>query len=101
MSLVPCSEGSSVDLYDGSFGESVGSDEFVVGRMVCHDDDADLAGDTLAAPREVAGFEAQGAVFGVAATGADKMDALGTDTGVGWLATFLEGSVEGVRFPFL
>jgi len=94
--LVPSSEGSSIDLHDGRFGEGIGSDQFVVGRMICDDDDADLAGDTLAAPREIAGFEAQGTVFSVAAAGADEMDALGTNASVGWLATFLEGSLLAV-----
>ncbi len=62
--------------------------------MVGYDDDADLAGDAFAAPGEVAGFEAQGAVLGVAAAGADEMDSLAADAGVGWLTTFLKGSVR-------
>jgi hypothetical protein len=50
MCLIPLSERSSIDLDDGGFGEGVGSDEFVVGRMECDDDDTDLAGDTLGGP---------------------------------------------------
>ena len=93
--LVPGLERRGVNLHDGGASEGVCADEFVVGRMVGHDDDADLARDAFAAPGEVAGFEAQGAVFGVAAAGADEVDAFGADAGVGGLTTFLEGSVRG------
>lgn len=92
MCLVPGSEGGSVDLHDRGFGQGVCAHEFVVGRVVGHDDDADLAGDSFAAPAEVAGLEAQGSVFGVSSTGAHEVDSLGSDTGVGGLTTFLEGS---------
>jgi hypothetical protein len=81
-------------LHDSGFGEGVGADEFVVGRMEGHDDDTDFAGDAFGAPAEVTRVETQGAIFGVAAANADEMDAFVTDTGVGWLATFLEGSVD-------
>jgi hypothetical protein len=57
-------------------------------------DDTGLAGDSLAAPREVAGIETEGAELAVAAAGADEMDAFTTDTGVGGLAAFLERSGE-------
>ena len=65
--FVPLSEGRGVDLDDGGFCEGVGADEFVV--------------------------EAQGAVFGVAAADADEMDSLVANSCVGWLTTFLKGSV--------
>jgi len=94
--LVPSPEWCSVDLNDSGAGEGVCANEFVVGRVVCYDDDSDLASDALAAPGEVASFETQGAVFSIAATGADEMNALGSDTGVGWLTTFLEGSLLAV-----
>ena len=97
MCLEPLTEGSGIDLHDGGFGEGVCADEFVVGGVVGDGDDADFAGDAFGAPGEVAGVETEAAVFGVAATGADEVDALGSDTGVGWLATFLECSVEYVK----
>lgn len=90
--FVPLSERSSVDLDDGGLSQGVGSDEFVVGRVVGDDDDTDFAGDTLATPAEVAGFEAEGSVFGVTTSGAYKMNSFVADTGVRWLTTLLEGS---------
>ena len=98
MRLVPLAEGCGVDLYDGGFGEGVGADEFVVRGMVGHGYDTHFAGYTFRAPGEVAGVEAEGTVFGVAAAGADKMDTLSTDSGVGWLTAFLECSAEFRRF---
>lgn len=92
VSLVPLSEWRGVDLNDGRLGKGVRADEFVVRRMEGHSDDADLAGDALAAPGEVAGVETQGAEFAVAAASADEVDSLGTDTGVGGLTTLLESS---------
>ena len=94
MCFEPLSEGGGVDLDDGGFGESVGADEFVVGRMEGHANDAGLARDAFGAPAEVSGVETEGAVFGITAADADEMDALGADTGVGGLATFLECAVE-------
>ena len=94
MRLVPLTEGCSVDLYDGGFGEGVGADEFVVRGMVGHGDDTHFSGYAFGAPGEVAGVETEGTIFGVAATGADEMDTLGADSGVGWLTAFLECSAE-------
>ena len=90
MSLIPLTERRSIDLNDSGLGKGVGTDELVVGRVESYTDDADLAGDTLAAPGEVTGVETEGAEFAVAATGADEVDTLGTDTGVGSLAALLE-----------
>jgi hypothetical protein len=95
--LVPLPEGRSIDLDDGRSGKGVGADEFVVGGMEGDGDDTDLPRDALRAPREVAGVEAQGAEFAVAATGADKMDALCANTGIGGLATLLESSNAMLR----
>jgi len=94
VSFVPLPEGSSVDLDDGGFGKGVGADKFVVRRVVGDDDDADFACDSFRAPGEVAGIKTEAAVFRVSTSSADKMDSLRPDTGVGWLATFLESSVE-------
>jgi hypothetical protein len=91
--LVPLSEWRSVDLDNGALGQGVGSDEFVVGGMEGDTDDTGLAGDGFGAPCEVAGVETECTEFAVTATGADEMDALGTDTGVRWLTTLLESSV--------
>ena len=94
MSFIPLSEWCSVDLNDRRFGEGVGSNEFVVGRVVGYDDDTDLASDTLRAPGEVAGFETKCTEFAVASTSSDKMDTLGSDTGIRWLTTLFKGTVE-------
>jgi hypothetical protein len=48
--LIPLSERSSIDLDDGGLGESVGSDQLVVGRMESDNDHADLASDSLRGP---------------------------------------------------
>ena len=91
--LVPLAEGRGVDLDDGGLGQGVCAHELVVGRVEGDGDDADLARDALAAPREVAAVEAQAAVLGVAAAHADGVDALGPDAGRGGLAALFEGSV--------
>lgn len=90
MGLVPLSEGSSIDLDDGGAGQGVGSDELVVGRVVDDTDDTSLLGDALGAPGEVAGLETQSTELAVAAAGADKMDTLSANTGIGRLAALLE-----------
>jgi hypothetical protein len=59
-----------------------------------HSNDTGLAGDTLRAPREVTGVQTEGTELLVATTGADKVNALGANTGVGGLAALLERSVE-------
>ena len=94
MRLVPLTERCSVDLDDGGFGERVRADEFVVRGMEGHANDADFAGYAFGAPRKVAGFKSEGTIFGVTTTGADKMDALGADTCVGWLAALFKSSVS-------
>jgi hypothetical protein len=91
--LVPLPERRSIDLDDGGLRQSIRADEFVVRRMEDDTDDTGLASDAFGSPREVARVEAQGAELAVAATRADKMDALAADTCVGRLATFLESSV--------
>lgn len=91
--LVPLAERNGVDLDDGGTGQGVGADQLVVGRVESDGDDADLAGNTLRSPREVAGVEAEGAELAVTTTGADEMDALGADTGVGWLAAGFESAL--------
>lgn len=92
VSLIPRSEWRSINLNDGRFGKSIRSDKFVVGRMESDDDDTGLSGDTLAAPAEVASVESQTSELSVAAASSDEMDTLVTNSSVGWLPTFLEGS---------
>jgi hypothetical protein len=88
--LVPLSEGGGIDLDDGGAGEGVGADKFVVGGVVDDTDHTGLLGDALRAPCEVAGVETQSTELAVAATGADKMNTLSTNTSIGWLAALLE-----------
>jgi hypothetical protein len=90
------SEWRGVDLDNSSFCEGICSDEFVVGRMVGDDNDADFASNALRTPREVASFETESAEFLVTSSRTDEMDALGTDTGVGWLTALFECSEEGI-----
>lgn len=90
VSLVPLSEGSGINLNDGGLGQGVGADQFVVGGVVGHNDDTGLAGDALGTPREVARLETEGTELAVTTTGADQVDSLSTNTGVGRLATLLE-----------
>lgn len=91
--LVPLTERSGIDLDDGGLGQGVGADKLVVGRVVGDNDDTGLAGGTLGSPGKVTRVETKSAVLVVTTAGADGVDALGTDTGVGGLATKLEGSL--------
>lgn len=93
MGLVPLTERSGINLDDGGLGEGVGADQLVVGRVEGHNDDTGLAGNTLRAPGEVAGLETESTELAVATTGADEMDTLGTNTGVGGLSAGFEGAL--------
>ena len=93
MCLIPSSEGCSIDLNNGRFGEGVGSNEFVVGRVVGDGNDTNFSSDSFGSPGEVTGVETKCAIFLVATSDTDEMDSLVSDTGVGWLTTLLEGSV--------
>lgn len=61
--------------------------------MESDSNDTNFARDSLAAPAEVAGVEAQSTELAVASSCAYEMDSLGADTCVGGLAALLEGSV--------
>lgn len=91
--LVPLTEGGGVDLDDGGAGQGVSADQLVVGGVVGDGDDTGLAGAALGGPGEVARVEAEGTVLVVAAAGADGVDTLGADTGVGTLAASLESAL--------
>ena len=91
--LVPLTERSSVDLDDGALGQGVCADELVADGVVDDTDDTGLAGAALGGPGEVARVETEGTVLVVTATGADGVDALRTETGVGSLAAGLESAL--------
>jgi len=88
--LEPLSERSGVNLDNGGLGECVGTDKLVVRRMVDDTDHTGLLSDTFRAPGEVARVQTESTELAVAATGADKMDTLSANTGIGRLATLLE-----------
>ncbi len=93
VSLVPLTEGGGIDLDDGGAGQGVGTDKLVVGRVVGDSNDSGLAGAALGGPGKVAGFETEGTELAVTATGADGVNALGANTGVGTLAASLESAL--------
>lgn len=91
--LEPLSEWGSVDLDDGRLGQCVGSNQFVVGRVVHNTSNSGLSGDTLGSPREVTGLDSQSSELLVATSGSDSVDSLSTNLGVSWLSTQLELSL--------
>lgn len=100
MGLIPGSERRGIDLHDSRLGERIRSDEFVVGRMERNDNDTGLAGDSLAAPAEIACVQSETSELSVAAAGSYEMDSLRADTGVGWLSSFFKGSLLSVVCAF-
>jgi len=81
MLKVPLSERSSIDLDDTALGQSVGSDEFVVGGVVDDTDDLGLSGDLFRSPGEVSGVESEGLEFVVSSSNSVSSDGLFTDLG--------------------
>jgi len=53
---VPLPEGSSINGYDGSSGEGLGSHQLIVGSVVNGIQDLRLTGDSLTCPGEVSFF---------------------------------------------
>lgn len=91
--LEPLLEWGGIDLDDGRLGQSVGSDQLVVGRVVDDSGDSGLSGDTFAGPREVTGLDSQGSELLVTTSGSHGVDSLTTDLGHGRLSTQLELSL--------
>lgn len=91
--LVPLSEGGSIDLDDGRLGQSVGSDQLVVGGVERDTEDSGLSGGALRAPREVTGLNSDGSELLVSTSGSDGVDSLGSDSGDGTLSATLELSL--------
>ena len=96
MSLVPLAEGSGIDLDNGVLHKGTGTDQLVVGRVVDDSDDTGLAGDGLGTPGEVTGIQTHGTELAVTSTGANLVDALSTELGVGSLTTQLELSLLAI-----
>jgi hypothetical protein len=94
VTLVPSPEWCGINLDHGSFRQGVGSDEFVVGRMVDDTNHTSLAADALGAPGEIAGIETKGAELAISTASTDEMDTFGADTGVGGLTALLESTVK-------
>jgi len=98
MCLIPLPERSSIDLNHSGLCESIGTDELVVRRMVCDDDDSNLSGDPFRSPREIARLKTKSTELSIASTSTDEMDSLGTDTGVGFLTTGFESALLPCEF---
>jgi len=94
--LVCLTEGSGIDLDDGTLDEGVSADQLVVRSVEDDTENTGLGGDVLRAPCEVAALETESALLDVPTTDTDGVDALGADTGVGSLATELELSLLAV-----
>jgi len=88
--LIPLLEWRSVDSDNGALHEGIGTDKFVVRRIVHDLDDPCLLCDSLRAPCEVAGIETESTVLEVTTTSTDGVDALCTKLCAGGLATELE-----------
>ena len=90
MRLVPLSERGSVDLNNSALGQSFGSDQLVVARVVHYIDDSRLSGDTFGAPREVTGVQTKRTVLFVSTTSSDRVDTLRAQFRVGRRSAQLE-----------
>lgn len=100
MSLIPSSEWRGINLHDGRSGKGIRSDKFVVRRVESDDNDTGLARDSFTAPAEIARVESETSELSVSAAGSYEMDSLRANTCVGWLTTFLKGSLLSVVCAF-
>jgi len=83
MSQVPLSEGSGIDLDDGTLDQGVGSDQFVVRSIVDDLEDLSLSGDLFRRPGVVTGVELEGLELVVTTSNTESSDSLFTDLGKG------------------
>lgn len=83
-------ERRSVDLNNGTLGQSVGAHKLVVRRVVDDRDNTGLARETLGTPREVASVQTKSTELLVAASNTHGVDTLAADLSVGRLAAHLE-----------
>lgn len=97
--FVCLTERRSVNLNDASLDQGVGSNKFVVRRIVNDTQHTRLGGNVLRTPCKVAGLETKGTVLEVASTNTNSVDSLGANTGVGSLTTELESSLLAVVRP--
>merc|ERR1719361_2494470 len=83
VSLVPLSEGSSIDNNDGVLHQSLGPHQLVVGGVVDDINDPGLPGDSLTWPGEIALVQPQSPVLLVAAPHSQSVNPLGSHLGHG------------------
>lgn len=88
--LEELTEGSGVDLDNGTLGQGVGTDQLVVRGVVDNRDDTGLAGNTLGAPGEVTGVQTESTELLVTTANTDRVDTLGSNLGVSGLTAHLE-----------
>lgn len=81
--FVPGLEGMGINNDDGSLDQSLGTDQFIVGGIVDHIQDTDLAGADFGTPRKVSAFQTQRAEFQVASAAANGMNSLFANLGAG------------------
>jgi hypothetical protein len=123
VSLVPLTEGSSIDFDDSTLDQGLGSEQLVVGRVVNltrvkaaqlgstskrvqHDlatthnvDNPGLPGDVLGTPSKVTRIQSHGSVLGVSSPNTDLVNPLGSQLGHGGLTTQLKLSLLPVLSP--
>lgn len=96
VSLVPLTEGGGIDLDDGVLDQGTGTDQLVVGGVVDNSNNTSLARDSLGTPGEVTRVQTHGTELAVTTTGANLVNALSTELGVGSLTAQLELSLLAV-----
>lgn len=90
---VPESEGVGINAHNSVLDESLGTDELVVGSIVDDIQNTSLARDSLRAPGEGAGVNAESALLDVTSTATDMDQLLSTELGHGRDSSHLELSL--------
>lgn len=85
--LVPRLEGVGINNDNGALDQSLGTDKFVVGRIVGNIQNTDLAGARLCAPRKVTAIKSECPELDVSSAAADLVDTRLTNLGHGGGAT--------------